>query len=231
MKEISFPFILINFKTYAEALGSRGLRIARVAKRVSEDTGISIGVAPQYVDIRDIARLDIPVFAQHVDPIRPGSHTGHVLLEAVVDAGAVGIILNHSERRLKLADINWIIRRAKRLGLISIVCADTVETAVSAAMLEPNMVAIEPPELIGTGRAVSKYSPESIVRAAEIIGNIKPNVAVLCGAGISSGGDVEAALGLGAKGVLLASAVAKAHDPEAVLRELAESARKFIGKV
>jgi len=43
---------------------------------------------------------------------------------------------------------------------------------------------------------------------------------VLCGAGISTGEDVKAAIGLGTEGVLLASGVVKSADPKAVLLDL-----------
>ena len=45
-------------------------------------------VAPQAVDIAKIAQaVEIPVFAQHIDPIKPGSSTGHILADAVKEAG------------------------------------------------------------------------------------------------------------------------------------------------
>ena len=47
-------------------------------------------------------------------------------------------------------------------------------------------------------------------------------MAVYCGAGISSGADVETAQELGASGILLASGVAKADDPRAALNALVE---------
>jgi triosephosphate isomerase len=48
---------------------------------------------------------------------------------------------------------------------------------------------------------------------------------ILCGAGISHGDDVTAALKLGTQGVLVASAVVKAKNQYRVLREFAEKAR------
>jgi triosephosphate isomerase len=52
------------------------------------------------------------------------------------------------------------------------------------------------------------------------VGEIDDSIPVLCGAGISTGEDVESARDLGASGVLLASGVAKAAEPESVLRDL-----------
>ena len=85
-------------------------------------------------------------------------------------------------------------------------------------MFKPDYVAIEPPELIGSGIPVSKADP-GIVRNS-VAAVTDPNVKVLCGAGISKGEDVKAALELGTVGVLLASGVVKAKDPKAALRDL-----------
>ena len=104
------PIIVVNFKAYAEATGDRAIRLARVAERVSKETGVCIAVAPQFTDIYRVAReVDVPVLAQHVDPVKPGSHTGHVTPFSIKEAGAVGSIINHSERRLILSDIHAAI--------------------------------------------------------------------------------------------------------------------------
>ncbi len=229
-RKISYPLILVNLKSYREALGSRALAIARKALRVSEEYGVSIAIAPQIVDLRDVASTGVPTFAQHVDPVPPGSWTGHVTLEAVKDAGAIGVILNHSERRLRVSDVGRIVDMSRRYGLLTVVCGDMVDTAVALSLLKPTMVAIEPPELIGSGKAVSRVSPHSVAETVRRVRRVAAEVKVLCGAGITSGEDVRAALKLGASGVLLASAVAKAKDPGAKLGELARAVRDFIDR-
>ncbi|MEM2387404.1 MAG: triose-phosphate isomerase, partial [Candidatus Bathyarchaeia archaeon] len=123
--KIQTPLILVNFKTYWEATGRRAVRLARAAEKVSRETQVSICVAPQFTDIAAVAgNVEIPVFAQHIDPIEPGSHTGYVLADAVKEAGAVGTLINHSERQLKLSEIDAAIRIARGKGLISVVCAN-----------------------------------------------------------------------------------------------------------
>ena len=85
----------------------------------------TIVVAPQFVDIARIAEaVEIPVFAQHIDPIKPGNCTGHILAEAVKEAGAVGTLINHAERQLKLSEIEAIISLTREKDLISCVCAN-----------------------------------------------------------------------------------------------------------
>ena len=100
------PVIVVNVKTYAEATGDKALELAKLMDEVANETGISMAIAVQASDIYKISQIvSIPVFAEHIDPIKPGSHTGWTLPEAIKDAGAVGTLINHSEHRLQLADI------------------------------------------------------------------------------------------------------------------------------
>jgi len=215
------PLVVLNFKTYMEATGKNAVRIAEMCESVSEETGVSIIVVPQPADIRAVAEAtDISVFAQHIDGIEAGSHTGSILAESVRNAGATGTLINHSERRLTLADIDAAICAARRAGLKTIVCSNNIATTGASAALKPNFVAIEPPELIGTGIPVSKANPEIVSGAVDGVLKIDPDVQVLCGAGISTGEDMAAALKLGTTGVLLASGIIKAHEPRKALMNL-----------
>jgi len=227
MVRLGLPIIIVNFKGYREAIGEKAVQLAKVAEEVCSETGVTIAVAPQLVDIFRIANIvSIPVFAQHIDPVLPGSFTGHVIAEAVKEAGAVGTLINHSEKRLILADIDNAIRRVREVGLVSVVCSNNPEVSAAVAALNPDMVAVEPPELIGTGIPVSKAKPEVVTGTIDVVKKVSPEVVVLCGAGISSGDDVEAALKLGTRGVLLASGVVKAKDPKKVLLKMAEAAQQ-----
>ena len=221
---VETPIIVVNYKTYLESMGRRGLEIAKEAEKVSVETGVCIAVVPQLPDLRMIAEaVEIPVFAQHIDPVKPGSFTGHVLAEAVKDAGAVGTLLNHSERRMVLADIDEAVRRAKEVGLKTIVCSNNLEVSAAVAALSPDFCAYEPPRLIGTGISVSTAEPEIVTQAVDIIKKVNSKVIPLCGAGITTGDDVGAALRLGTEGVLLASGVVKAKKPRAVMEEMAKA--------
>jgi triosephosphate isomerase len=229
MMKITLPVIAINFKTYSESIGKKGLQIAKAAEEISNNTGICIIVAPQHTDIQLIAsQVEVPVFAQHIDPFPAGSHTGYILPEAVAEAGAVGTLINHSEHRLILADIDEAIRRAKQAKLKTIACSNNPEVSASICTLSPDFCAYEPPDLIGTGISVSTAKPEVVTKAVELMQKINPQVIPLCGAGISTGEDVTSAIKLNTKGVLLASGVVKAKDPKAVLQEMAEAAQKTI---
>lgn len=221
------PMIIVNFKTYLEATGKRAVELARKAEKVTRETGISTGVAPQFADLAAVAEaVEIPVFAQHLDPIKPGGFTGHVLAESVMEAGAVGTLVNHSERQLKLADIDEILKITKEKKLISCVCANNPSISKAVAALQPDIMAVEPPELIGTGIPVSKAKPEVVSDTVRLVREVNRKVTILCGAGISHGEDVKAASKLGTDGVLVASGIVKAKDPYAVIREFADAARR-----
>lgn len=226
LSKLKTPMIVVNFKTYTEATGRRAVDLSKKAEKVSNETNVFIGVAPQFADIVSVANaVKIPVFAQHVDPIKPGSFTGHVLAESVKEAGAVGTLINHSERQLRLSDISEIINRTHDLGLISLVCANTPNISAAVAALKPDIIAIEPPELIGTGIPVSKTKPEVVTGTVKLVREINRKVTILCGAGISHGDDVATALRLGTEGVLVASGIVKAKDPYMILREFAEATK------
>ncbi len=225
--KLQTPIIIVNFKTYLEATGRKAVELAKQAEKVSKETGVSIVATPQFVDIACVAEaVEIPVFAQHIDPIKPGSCTGHVLVDSVKEAGAVGTLINHSEKQLKLVDIDTTIRLAREKSLVSCVCANNPSVSAAAAALKPDIVSIEPPELIGTGVAVSKAQPEVISNTVKLVREVNAQVTILCGAGISHGEDVAVALKLGTQGVLVASGIVKAKDPYSILREFADATKQ-----
>lgn len=224
--KLQTPTIIVNFKTYLESTGQKAVELAKNAEKVHQETGISIVVAPQTADIAKIAQaVTIPVFAQHIDSIKPGNSTGHVLAETVIEAGAMGTLINHSEKQLKLSEIDALIALTKEKGLISCVCANNPSVSAAISAMHPDIVSIEPPELIGTGVAVSKAKPEVVTNTVKLVRNIDREVTILCGAGISTSQDVEVSLRLGTQGVLVASGIVKAKNPYTVLRAFADATK------
>jgi triosephosphate isomerase len=209
-------FVLVNLKAYP--CDQRA--VARAARDVSEATGVRVGVAPQAPQLSAVADTGVETWAQHVSPVDHGSHTGSTLAAGVADAGAVGTLVNHSERRLTLADIDAALGAADRAGLETVACANNPDQVAAVAALGPDAVAVEPPALIGTGTPVSQADPDVVTGAVEAAAAVGDDVDVYCGAGISTGEDLAAAGDLGAEGVLLASGVAKADDPRAALEDL-----------
>ena len=217
------PAIVVNFKVYPEVLGRRGWDLAKVCAAVAEDTGASIIIAPPMPDLAHIARaVHIPVFGQHADTAEAGAHTGWVPPEALLEAGAAGTLVSHSERKIPLKNVAALVPRCEALGLEVIACADDLKEAEALAKLAPDYVAIEPPELIGGDISVTTARPEIVSGAVERIHAVSRDVGVLCGAGVKDRKDVRKAVELGTVGVLLASGVVKAKHPEKALRDLAK---------
>lgn len=207
--------IVVNFKTYSEASGQNAVEVAEACERASADTGKEVIVCPQP---QDLVRIDgIKKFSQHVDPVNPGSHTGHVLTENIKQAGASGTLINHSERRVEPEKIEKAIERCEDQDITSIVCAQSPEECGELSQLGPDFIAYEPPELIGGDTSVSEARPELIEEAVD-----KSEVEVLTGAGIHSAEDVEKSIELGCEGVLVASGVVKSQNPHESVKNLCE---------
>lgn len=216
------PFFEIGPKGYM--YGERVLKLAKAADDASKKYDVRIIFTPQYTDIRMLADAteNLLVFAQHMDPLPVGRGLGSVLPEAVKAAGGVGVMLNHAERPMTLSGLNKAIKRADEVGLVSIVCADTIEEAQAIAHLSPNIIVAEPTELIGTGRLSDK---KYIKETTAAIKKINPEIQVLQGAGISNGQDVYNVIKAGADATGTTSGIMKAENPEAMLDEMIKAVR------
>ena len=221
MSEFRPPTIVVNFKVYAEAEGPRALTLAKTCQKVSKESGVQIAVCPPMIGLALIARsMDIPVYSQNVDPLKPGSGTGFVTPSMLHSTDVKGTLVNHSEHRQPLESVGTCIEMCKYLSLDVCACAESAEEAGKIAGFAPQMIAVEPPELIGGDVSVTTANPRIVSDTVDAVHSVNPDVAVLCGAGVKTGEDVRAALDLGARGVLLASGVVKSRDPEAALRNL-----------
>lgn len=216
------PFFEIGPKGFM--YGERLLKLAKAADKASNKYDVRIIFTPQYTDIRMLAESteNLLIFAQHMDPLPVGRGLGSVLPEAVKAAGAVGVMLNHAERPMTLSDLNKAIKRADEVGLVTIVCADTIEEAQAIAHLSPNIIVAEPTERIGTGQPSDK---EYIMETTAAIKKINPEIQVLQGAGISSGQDVYNVIKAGADATGTTSGIMKAKNPEAMLDEMIKAVR------
>src|SRR3989338_7501924 len=212
--------IILNFKAYKQAIGEGSLKLAQIAKEVSQQTGVRIIVAPQPTEIAKTSQI-IETIAQNIDPIDPGRGTGFLLADSVLQNGGIGSILNHSEHPMDFQQLGVAVAKLRELGLKSVICAKSEADARQIAFLNPDFLAIEPPELIGTGKSVSTTQPEVVKNSVNAIQQVNKKVKILCGAGISNGLDAKKAKELGTEGVLLASAFVLAKDPKAVLLEIA----------
>lgn len=204
------PFLLINLKTYEEAIENY-LQIAKIAKNVSEEMNANIYIAPSHLTLKEVSKI-LPTFAQSMDPYETGAHTGSITAEEVKKSGAIGVLINHSERRLSASDVKNCVERCSKNGLVSMVCVADEKEAEEYASFNPDFVAIEPPELIGGKVSVSTAKPEVVTNSIKAVKKVSKNVEVVCGAGIKTRQDVERALQLGVVGVLVSSGIVKATN-------------------
>ena len=221
--KIKPPFFEVGPK--AIIWGNEMLKLAKVIDKIAIKYDVDIIVTPQYTDIKLLADNTerILVFAQHMDALVPGRGLGSVLPEAVKEAGAVGVMLNHAEKPLDMETLEKTIRRADEVGLATIVCADTVEDTKKIAHMAPNIIVAEPTALIGTGTTSdSNY----VIDTINAVNEINPDIMVLQGAGISNGRDVYNTIKLGAQATGSTSGILKAPDPYAMVEEMICNLRK-----
>ena len=211
--------LIINFKNYEEVSADKAIKLAESARHVAEKLRIEIVVAPPQPVLALIAKsVQIPVICQHVDTEKMGPSTGFVVPEMAKSYGAVGSLINHSEHRIDMSSIRSLVERMRKIGMASIVCAQEPHEVVEISTLHPDFIAIEPPELIGSGRAVSKENPAIITKSVQGAGS---RSSVICGAGITDKDDVAKAMELGSQGILVASGIVKADSWERKITELA----------
>ena len=218
---IRAPFLEIGPKNYL--YGEEVLQLACAVDAAAEKNGIDIFFTCPYIDLRRVCEntKHIHVLAPHMDSLRPGRGIAEILPEAVADAGAEGVMLNHAEKRLNYTELENIMQRAKELGLLTVVCADSMEEIRAVAMLGPDVIVAEPEELIGkcTGGDIS-YVGEAVRTVKEI----DPGIQVLVGAGIRNGKDVYDVILAGSDASGSSSAVVLAEDRAAMVEEMAEAA-------
>jgi triosephosphate isomerase len=216
---MKFPVLIINFKTYPLATGKKAEHLAEICDKVAKETGKHIMIAVQATDIYRIKqKVSIPVLSQHAEGLEQGRNTGRILAEAVKSAGAYGTLLNHSEDPYELKELEMAIKKADLLNLKTIVCVNDSKIAEAVAALDPDVIAVEPPELIAGKVSVAEAEPEIVTNAVKMV-HKTANIPVICGAGVHNRHDVRIALELGAKGVLVASAICKSLDPEGVIKD------------
>ncbi len=221
--KLNTPVLFINFKAYAESTGKNAVALAKKAAEISKGSKAQIVLAVQAVDIRLVSEsVKLPVFAQHIDTVGFGNNTGHILAEAVKEAGAIGTVLNHTENKRDNAFLQKAIKAAKEAGLVVMVCAETLERAKEIASFgqKPEFIAVEPPELIGGNISVSTARPKLITDCVKAIKGIAPEIEVITGAGIKNTADVAKAIELGTKGVFVTSGIVKAKDQKQAIKGL-----------
>ncbi len=212
---------VINCKNYEEISGDKIIKFVKIAEKVSKKYKVKIAISPPQHLIGLVANSSIQILAQHIDDSKIGSTTGFVIPELLKKSKVRGSLINHSEHRISSKEIQKLVLKLKELKMTSIVCVKDVAEVKKYVKLNPDYIAIEPPELIGSGKAVSKEKPELIAKAAMAVKNT--NTKLLCGAGIVSGEDVTKAIELGSKGILVASGIIKAKNWNNIMSEFSKA--------
>jgi triosephosphate isomerase (TIM) len=217
------PVFEIGLKGYC--WGAEAVRLAVEADRLAAELGVSVVFDPQAVDIPAVAAATsrILVFAQHMDPAPPGRGVGAVLAEALRDAGAVGTLLNHSEKPMSLGEMAQAIERARATGLATLVFADSPAEAAALAHLGPDIILAEPPGLIATGVSAGTAMAGFVADALAAVRAVDPAILVMSGAGVNGPDDVEAMIRLGLDGTGSSSGILRAADPVATMRAMLEA--------
>ena len=214
------PLIVVNFKTYATAMGQKAVELAQAMERASNEHVRMVAVVSAFdLHAVKLAAPTLEVWSQHLDPVGQGSFTGWLQPENAIERGSEGTIINHAEHKVEMNHVQELMEQLPDEFPIC-ACAADVEEAHRLAELGPTFIAVEPPELIGGDISVTTADPAIVSDTVAAVRNINSNVRVLCGAGVKDGKDVRTAVELGAHGVLLASGVTKASDVDAVLADL-----------
>lgn len=214
---------VLNYKNYLEGAGNNTLDISKTASEIANKYKIDMILAPPQPSLSMVAQnVDLPVIAQHLDNVETGSTTGFFVTEIAKSYGLKGSLINHSEHRINKEEISDLVLKLKSNNMFSIVCAKDLEEVTKVANFFPDFIAIEPPELIGSGRSVSKENPDIITNSIINAKRVSKSIKVLCGAGITNFEDVRKAIQLGVDGILVASGVIKSKNWYESLNDLAK---------
>lgn len=217
---INKPFFVFNPKSYL--YGNELLDLVVLADELASKSNISIFVTAPYSDLKLVSENTehVIITAQHMDGISPGRGMGHVLPESLYEAGARATVLNHAEHPMTLNELVQSMNKAKELGMVTIVCADSLAEATAIAKLNPEILLCEPTELIGTGQT----SDENYIRQTnEAIKNVNNSILVMQAAGISTDDDVYRTISLGADGTGATSGIVKADNPRQALKDMIQA--------
>ena len=222
--KIRKPFFIVNPKSYL--YGDDAMKMAKIADKLAEKYDIDCLFTGQLVDLPESAKetSHLIITAQHMDSLHPGRGMGHVLPEALVNRGIKAVVLNHAEKPLTIAELDATIKRAKEVGLMTVVCSDTVEQCKAIAELNPDVMICEPDSLIGTGNSSNESYIESTTKAVR---SVNPNILIMQAAGVSTGEDVEKIMKLGADGTGGTSGIINAPSWEDKISEMMSALVKF----
>jgi triosephosphate isomerase len=223
-RKIRAPFFELGVKYYI--YGDRVLEMALLADKLAKKYDVDLPMTTPFCDIRWVAQNTdrVIVFAPYMDNLRPPCRgQGSILPESIKAAGADGVVLNHCECPISIAQLKRAIEIARELDLLSMVCADSVAEARAVAHFHPDIIVPEPTEYIGSGRTTGlNYVLESV----KAIREIDPDIIVEVGAGVSTPEDVYRNIYAGADGTGACSGIHNAPDPFKMFEDMVCKVRK-----
>lgn len=223
MRKIRTPFFEIGVKNYV--YGDAVLEMALQADRAAAEYDLDILFITPYTEIRRVAEQTrhLIVLAPYMDTLSPGRGMADILPEAIVAAGARGVVVNHCEKPLSLPVLRRTIQRAHELDLLVFACAGSVPEAQAVALLGPEIVNPEPEENIGSGQT---SDPAFVALSNQAVRRVDPAILVEQAAGVTCGQQVYDLILAGADGVGAASGIFRAADPVAALWDMVSGAAR-----
>jgi len=211
--------LIINLKGYNEGTLKNALKIAKICYELNplaKKKKVEIVLCGALFDLEELVKSKVSIYAQHIDPVLPGAHTGFTSPNQIKALGVKGTLLNHSEHQIPFNVLKESVKMAKKVGLEVCICARTSSVAKKVAALKPDFIAVEPKELIGGDISISTAKPSLIKSSKKAVGKIP----LLVGAGVKNAEDVRVGIKLGAQGILVASGVVKVKNPKKAIKDL-----------
>ena len=137
------PFFVVNPKSYL--YGEEIYKLAKKTDELCEKYDFDCLFTAQLIDLPKII-ADCPHLvpcAQFMESLKPGRGMGHVLPEALAAAGVKATFLNHAENPMTVHELAATIARANEVGILTVVCADSVEEGKAIAELHPDVMVCE----------------------------------------------------------------------------------------
>lgn len=221
---IRTPYFEIGTKNYV--YGDLLLEYANAADKAAEKYDIDVLFITPAVEIRRVVEntKHLIVLAPYMDTLRPGRGMADILPEALKDAGAQGVVINHCEKPMSLPQMKKTIERARELDFLVFACADTIEEAKAIAQLHPDIINPEPSQIIGGGNGVSPM--DYVMDSIRVIKEIYPDILVEQAAGITNGDQVYDFIMAGSEAAGAASGIMNAADPIAMIDEMIAATRR-----
>jgi len=217
--------IIINFKLYKNTFGNGAVELAKMCRKVKEETGVEIAVAVSAIDVYRIKKeTNLMVFCQNIDLYQQGAKTGWISAKQLKEIGIEGALVNHSEHKISSGKIKQIIKN-KPKNFEVVLCVRSVgQVEKWASKLTVDCIAYEPSYLIGSkDKSIASEKADSIEKIVKLC----PDKKILVGAGIKSSEDIIISVEKGAKGVLIASSIVKAKNLDCAYKNLTKIAKAF----